>query len=206
MQSTGDLVIMNQYICIMQNWALCLAKRAQHIHSSQFRLLWNTGGEAILAVASRVPVPKGSSRVKSRCELVTFGVYHKTAFAEGAGSFPVNREQVINFAFNSSLKWKEAEFLDDLQMGSVSPAGLFVWPCVNREADVQTTRQKATVDSELCFGLRVSSRQPTGTQLQLIKCTTQILLRPYVCWVGVCVWSVQAEKATDERQTACHIC
>lgn len=40
MQSTGESVIMSQYICIMQNGSLCLGKAAQLIHSSQFCLLW----------------------------------------------------------------------------------------------------------------------------------------------------------------------
>ena len=39
-QSTGDLVIMNQYICITQNRSLCLGEGARLIHSSQFCLLW----------------------------------------------------------------------------------------------------------------------------------------------------------------------
>ena len=48
-----------------------------------------------------------------------------------------------------------ARFPYNLRTGPVSPQA-FGRLCVNREADVQTTRQTAMVDSELCLGLRVS--------------------------------------------------
>ncbi len=84
--------------------------------------------------------------------------------------------------------------------------------CVNREADVQTTRQTAMVDSELCLGLRVSLltanwhpaptnkvHHPYPTETACSLCL--LCVRVCVC-VCVCVWPAGAGyswKATDER-------
>lgn len=68
MQSTGESVIMSQYICIMQNGSLCLGKAAQLIHSSQFCLLWKCRWE------KNLPSPQWHHRRPWRFSLIR-GVY-----------------------------------------------------------------------------------------------------------------------------------
>lgn len=103
-QSTGDLVIMNQYICIMQKRSLCSTK-ARHIHSS--RLLWKPRSD--ITQSRHVDPPVFIIRKLSQTM---------------AGPFPVKRERVIDFALYLIYIWTEAKFPYNLQPGSVSLRGL----------------------------------------------------------------------------------
>lgn len=97
-------------------------------------------------------------------------VYNKEAFTDDAGPFLVNREQVINFAFNLIYNWTEAKFLYSVCALVWCLSGLFGCLRVNREAGVQTITQRAKLESELCRSPFVSvSWQRTGTQLRANK-------------------------------------
>lgn len=106
----------------------------------------------------------------------------------------MNHQQVINIAFNLIYNWTEAKFPYNLQAGLLSLMA-FGGLCVNWEADVQTTRQRAIVDSELCLGLCVSlltaNWHPARTNKvhhpdpPVPACTVCLLSVCVVSWSGI---------------------
>lgn len=101
-----------------------------------------------------------------------------------------NVSRVIDFAFNSNPSITEQKPAFCIIYRPVLAFGRL---CVNWEADVQTTRQTALVDSELCFGLRVSLMTaswhpaPTNKSTPPISLSDCMYCSPAEC---VCVWSV----------------
>lgn len=139
-------------------------------------------------------------------------VYNKEAFTDDVEPFTVNREQVINFAFNLIYNWTGAKFLYNLQIGLVSLKAFWMALCKPRGWCSNNKSESHSGIRALPWPPRRVSWQRTGTQLQLINCTTQILQRQhvlYVCWVCVCVWPVGAGyswKTTDGRHAKCKMC
>lgn len=136
---------------------LMLGKGSSAHHN--FCLLWKCRRGKLLPCSRwHHTHPEGLVSCAARCELPCRfpGDCNKGAFIDNAAPSPgepwMGRQLCPSIWFITERK---PSF--DIIYGAIwSRSRLLGWLCVNWEADDRTTRQRATVDSELCLGLHVS--------------------------------------------------
>lgn len=89
-QSTGDLAIMNQYICIMQNRSLCLKKELSTFIYHDFVCYEKADGETSPLRSNITHAPEGIVSREADCEPPCrfSSVYNKEAFTDNAWPIP----------------------------------------------------------------------------------------------------------------------